>query len=91
MNYEEYKSQKEKHLFEIEKLSDYYINLHKEYNRGEILLINGIKSIVRYNKIEYNGKVTPICYRLKKDGTQSEIRSYIYNDSKIERFSLAKG
>lgn len=69
---------------ELIDLRQQYINFNKPYEIGQKLKIDGVDSVVGGFRIEYNGEITPICYKLKKDGTAHTARSYIWHNSKVE-------
>lgn len=66
-----------------------YISEHAPYKVGDrVKIIQGKSETVAEVfglKITWSGKVEPMFYKVKKDGTVSYIRAYVWMNCKIEK------
>jgi hypothetical protein len=62
-----------------------YIEANKPFNIGDRVMCQSKKMFgyVTSFEISYNNEVRPICFKEKKDGTQSQIKMWVWNDSDL--------
>jgi actin-like ATPase involved in cell morphogenesis len=62
-----------------------YIEANKPFEIGDRVMCQSKKTfgyVVSF-EINYSNEVKPVCFKEKKDGTQSQIKMYVWNDSDL--------
>jgi len=89
MTYKEYCDKIAELRKQQEQLTADYISEHSKYKVGDRIKIIERKSetiaeVFALN-IHHGGSIEPLCYKVKKDGTVSSFRAYVWFDSKVEK------
>lgn len=96
MNKEEYNKKLTEFDAQISKISALktnlkieYINANKPFDIGQkVKVIKNTQNqfgFIRGYEVDYNYEIKPVIYKMKKDGTESQIRLYVWYDDKIEK------